>query len=308
MSRLMKKNLNKITSENLAPPYKDYEYFKNCDELPFRYRSNRFDMVNAWWLIEVATLVYAEPQFATEIFKREAQFKEVAYFSGKTTQCFIVSNEKFAIVAFRGSEIQLREGDSDPSHIFADWLANFNFLPDHWKQGGNVHRGFKAALDEVWSEIENYISNLRKTNRKIWMTGHSLGAALATLAASRDPNVQGLYTYGSPRVGDLDFKNNFKERAYRFVNNNDLVTKVPPGKMYCHVGKLKNIDGKGSIYDSLERGERWSEEIQDQFKNIVNAIGQSANGFTEVLLQPVIDHVPIRYAIHIWNNIPQVGH
>ena len=71
---------------------------------------------------------------------------------------------------------------------------------------GNVHRGFKAALLEVWTDLENYVSNLQKDNLKIWITGHSLGAALATLAADRYGNVQGLYTYGSPRVGDQDFK------------------------------------------------------------------------------------------------------
>ncbi len=120
-----------------------------------------------------------------------AGFQEVEYFDGKATQCYLVSNEKYAVVAFRGSEAKLRDGDSNVGHIFADWMANFNFAPEPWEQGGKVHRGFKGALDEIWDDLEEHISYLQKNNRKIWMTGHSLGAALATLAADRYGNVQG---------------------------------------------------------------------------------------------------------------------
>ena len=307
MARLTKKNLCETTVTNLAPPYLNYEYFKDCTQLPFRYESNIFDIVNAWWLIEAATLVYADKEFATEKFKQNAGFQEVAYFDGEVTQCYVASNEKFAVVAFRGSEAKLREGDSNVGHIFADWMANLNFAPEPWEQGGNVHRGFKGALDEVWDDLEDYISNLHKSHRKIWMSGHSLGAALATLAADRYGKVQGLYTYGSPRVGDLNFKEGFNVNAYRFVNNSDIVTKVPPAAMYLHVGELKYIDSEGSIQDNTNRLGKWTDEIEGQFKHIFNAIGQTRKGFTEVLLEPIVDHVPTHYAIHIWNHIVQVG-
>jgi pimeloyl-ACP methyl ester carboxylesterase len=307
MAHLPKKDLFKITLENLAPPYLDYEYFKNSDQLPFRYTSNVFDMVNAWWLIEAATLVYAETEFVIEKFKQNAGLPEVKLFKGKSTQCFVASNAKFAIVAFRGSEARLRESDADPRHVIADWLADLDFLPEPWDQGGNVHRGFKNALQEVWPDLEDYISNLQKNNRKIWITGHSLGAALATLAADRYGNIQGIYTYGSPRVGDRDFKEDFNVNAYRIVNNSDIVTKVPPATMYCHVGELKYIDSEGIIHDNTNRWARWSDEIEGKFNNVFNAFGQTRKGFTEVLLDPIVDHVPTLYAIHIWNNIPLVG-
>jgi pimeloyl-ACP methyl ester carboxylesterase len=307
MVQLMKKDLFEITIDNLAPPYNDYEFFKDCDKLPFRYRANIFDMVNAWWLIEASTLVYAKPDFVTEKFKQNAGFTDVKLFENKATQCFVANNEKFAFVVFRGSEARLREGDSDPGYIFADWMANFNFLPEAWDQGGNVHRGFKTALLEVWTDLEDYVSNLQKDNLKIWITGHSLGAALATLAADRYGNVQGLYTYGSPRVGDQDFKKDFNVNTYRFVNNSDIVTKVPPPGLYCHVGELKYIDSEGIIHDNTNRWERWSDEIQGKFNNVFNALGQARKGFTEVLLEPIVDHVPTLYATHIWNSIPEVG-
>ena len=70
-------------------------------------------------------------------------------------------------------------------------------------QGGKVHRGFKHALAEVWEEkgLFEYIKSRDTSNRTIWFTGHSLGAALATLAANRYGKAQGLYTFGSPAWG-----------------------------------------------------------------------------------------------------------
>ena len=50
MQQLIKKKRPEITVDNLAPPYADYEFFENCDQLPFRYQANMFAMVNAWWL------------------------------------------------------------------------------------------------------------------------------------------------------------------------------------------------------------------------------------------------------------------
>ena len=304
---LSKKEIYEITVDNIIPPYKDYDYFKNGDQLPFRHQTDSFDMVNAWWLIEASTLVYSEPEFVTETFCKKAGFAEVKYFAAQTTQCFVASNDQFAVVAFRGSEGRLREGDSDPGYILADWLTNFNFLPEPWEQGGMVHRGFKTALSEVWAPLENHINSLLAKNLKIWITGHSLGAALATLAADRIGNAAGVYTFGSPRVGDQEFKNQYKANTYRFVNNSDIVTRVPPSSMYCHVGEFKHIDSAGIIRDRAEQPEKIGGDFQGEFRNIFNTLGQNIKSFTETLFDPLTDHVPTFYAIHIWNNIPETG-
>ena len=305
--QLTKKKFYEITVDNIIPPYNDYEYLKNCDQLPFRPRAGSFDMVNAWWLAEASTLAYSEPEFVTETFQKKAGFTEVKYFADLTTQCFVASNDQFAIVAFRGSEGRLREGDSDPGYILADWLTNFNFLPAQWEQGGKVHRGFKTALSEVWAPLQKHVSSLQKRNLKLWLTGHSLGAALATLAADRIGKVAGVYTFGSPRVGDRDFKNRYRVNAYRFVNNNDIVTRVPPSSMYRHIGKLKHIDSAGVIRESADSQEKNGSEVQADLKNFFNTLGPNLKSFTETLFEPLTDHVPTFYAIHIWNNIPEVG-
>ena len=90
------------------------------------------------------------------------------------------------------------------------------------------------------------------------MTGHSLGAALATVAANLlcadQPGglgIRGLYTYGSPRVGDNGFGRRITVPVYRFRNNTDLVTHVPLGLVFHHVGRLQFIDSGGSIHSDV---------------------------------------------------------
>ena len=157
-----------------------------------------------------------------------------------------------------------------------------------------MHRGFKTALDEVW-EKEGLLDYLRikgNPRRTVWFTGHSLGAALATLAAQRYGQVRGLYTYGSPRVGDLDFKRAFLVPTYRFVNHDNIVTKVPPPLLYQHIGGLKYIDGEGLLHNNPE---------SEKTREILSVLAACCDA---LIPSTIVDHVPTLYAMHIWNNIP----
>jgi triacylglycerol lipase len=296
-----------ISLDKLAPPYPDYPYFKGHEDRPFRYSATMFDMRNAWWLIEAATLVYAEEDFVRARFQG-AGLSEVRFFDGRDTdtQCFVAANDHFVIVAFRGTEIRKRSGRTDYRNIVADVKTDADLrLVASW-QGGKVHQGFKQALDEVWEGggLRDYIAGKDNGSRTIWFTGHSLGAALATLAADRYGNVQGLYTFGSPRVGDTDFKNDFHISTYRFVNNNDIVARVPPPGLYCHVGELKYIDSRGRIHDNPGLWERTVDSIVGDALYMFNSLGQIRNGFAKLIPDAIVDHVPLLYATHIWNSIP----
>jgi triacylglycerol lipase len=119
-----------------------------------------------------------------------------------------------------------------------------------------VHCGFKLALSHVWDELDACVAAFQDQGQSFWLTGHSLGAALATLAAARwrkaDKPVHGLYSFGGPRAGNRSFERTFDQdfgtRNFRFVNNADLVTRVPLRAMeYSHAGTLLYFDSKGKL-------------------------------------------------------------
>jgi hypothetical protein len=296
-----KKQIPEITFKNLSPPYKDYAYFEAHREYPFQYNSTQFNLINAWWLAEISTLVYADEDFVRLRFEK-AGLGKVKFFNKDSTQCYVASNDKFAVVAFRGSEIWKREGKFDLGKIFADLGADVDIWLTDWQQGGKVHRGFKNALEEVWTDLYAYIQPLQEKGCKIWFTGHSLGAALATLAADRYPHAQGLYNYGSPRVGDDKFKENFKVTSFRMVNNSDIATRVPPPGFYEHVGELRYIDGNGTIHTQLIKKERRSNQPRDELYG-QDSSEEEKSSFSGFVPEAFRDHVPLLYTIHIWNKI-----
>ena len=300
-----RKEVPRITFENISPPFNQYDYFQNRYFFPFEYDASSFSLINAWWLAEASTLVYSDDAFAWQRL-RQAGFEQIQFFERSGTYCFLAANGRFAIVAFRGSEIWKRGEHFDAQRILADMKTNIDIRLSVWAQGGRVHSGFKAALEEVWNMLRPEIERLQSHGIKIWLTGHSLGAALATLAADRLQDVQGLYTFGSPRVGDKEFRAHFHVHAYRVVNNTDIVASMPGQGPYFHVGELIRIGPNGNLNDTpAARGE-------------ADAAGRSGNADNtgarpqEFQLDPDIllprsfrDHNPMLYATFLWNALVQ---
>src|SRR5215213_1094973 len=210
-----------------------HPYFQDASHHPFRYGATAFEPVNAWWLAEAALLAYADPTLARNAFgKAGLVLAGDQPFRGPSTDCYVAHCDNFVIVAFRGTQV-FRPGTDHLKvlrEVLPDLGADAKFCLEDVEGGGCVHSGFRSALDEIWTPLVACLQHLVKERpkRTFWFTGHSLGAALATLAAARYPGVRGLYTFGSPLVGDAEFAKRLKVPAYRFVNNNDLVTQVPP--------------------------------------------------------------------------------
>jgi len=297
-----KKELPAFTLANLAPPYLEHAYFEGHDIRPFQADATSFNLINAWWLAEASTLAYADEAFAVKWFK-QAGLDEVRFFDKRSTQCFVASNEQFAVVAFRGSEVWRRRGEFEPRVIASDFMTNADFWLADWRNGGKVHRGFKKALDEVWEDLFPHIAALQRRGCKIWMTGHSLGAALATLAADRFGEVHGVYTFGSPRVGNHRFKENYSIRTYRFVYGNDIVARVPPPGFYVHVGEPRFIDMKGSVHDRPAEGTLALSPCGGDCGERVSLEKDNPPKAPIIVPNAVIDHIPLLYAILIWNNV-----
>lgn len=300
-----KKEIPIITFENLSPPFKNHEYFQNHKYFPFEYKASSFSLVNAWWLAEASTLVYADEAFVRQRFG-DAGLKRVKFFDRSSTQFFIASNSRFAIVAFRGSEIWKRTDNFELKRIIADLKTDIDIRLSDWDRGGRVHSGFKAALDEVWGDLLPEVEKLEKQGVAIWITGHSLGGALATLAADRLSHVQGLYTFGSPRIGDYEFKRRFRPKAIRVVNGKDIVARIPPYAPFRHVGRLKFINSKGDVQDQPGLVGATDEIRCGANSAAPEENGQGEKNYTAFFIpESIRDHVPLLYSILLWNELAE---
>lgn len=187
-----------------------------------------------------------------KLFFKSRGFKNHKFFDKGGSQAHVVWDEEEVVIAFRGTE---------PSES-ADLKADLNAWPDQAELAGWVHNGFQNALDKIWKDILKLLSN--HYGKKISLCGHSLGGAMATIAASRlkDSNPK-LYTFGSPRVGNSDFVKAFSSVVhYRFVNNNDIVPTIPMAWMgYRHHGMCMYINHYGNIRDLT-----WWQKLKDKFR------------------------------------------
>ena len=221
--------------------------------MEFNIKAFGFSIENAKFLARASSLVYSDfndPEFISEIENWGFKKENIRCFDSHGTQAFLIVDEEKIIIAFRGTE---------PTRL-RDWVTDAKVRKTA-ESYGDVHRGFAKALSYVWTDIEDAIDKLRNDHQTIWLTGHSLGAALATLATGkiqtneRQIRVNGLYTFGSPRVGSHRFAKLFNQdntHVYRFVNNNDIVTRVPLSKTYSHVGSLMYFNNEGELIPDRE--------------------------------------------------------
>jgi triacylglycerol lipase len=135
-----------------------------------------------------------------------------------------------------------------------EWLRNFTVVPNPFNEVpgfGWVHLGFERMHRSVRASIEQALADVAPDVR-ITVLGHSLGGAMAVLAAVDLKSNGGrssvdVCTVGGPRVGKLDFRNNFNRtipRCFRLTNQFDVVPHVPSLLTgWVHVGDEIEVDG-----------------------------------------------------------------
>jgi len=180
------------------------------------------------------------------------------------TNGFVAQNSQAVLVAFRGT---------DPQKPI-DWFIDFDALQQHGDfPEARVHKGFDDALDSVWRSAQDILPQrlAARGGRAVWITGHSLGGALAELAAAKAAvvsgiPVQGVYTFGQPRVGDEAFASKMHDtlgaRIFRFINNHDIVPRVPLwGMGFRHFADEMFFQGM-TMQDDMISIESWREAIR----------------------------------------------
>lgn len=305
----------------LIPPVVDYRYFEDGESL-FDPAAHDYSPINAWWLAEASLLVYGDFGFVQDRLAKSrlverAGFQWEPIASGDDVAGVLIYNERAAIAAFRGTRLP---AVLDSVKLFSslrgclhDVVTDAQVLPmpfDH----GCVHAGFARAFEPMANEVVGRLNALAREGRTVWFAGHSLGGAIATLAAARfgHGRFRGLYTYGSPRVGDGAFAAAFeREPCFRVVHHDDLVARIPPPVRYKHLGRFVYLDRDGSLTIDADASRatdifagrvNWTAMLRDTTDRVRDVIEMLAGGLPSRLAElpvprgAIRDHAPIYYA------------
>lgn len=221
--------------------------------------TNDFDARTAIFLAAVCRQTYLMFDNGDGTFVVPRQYRTVSTFRAKSFYDvserfgFILESEDRLIVAFRGT--------SSPTDWVADVMARqekFACVPD----AGRTHRGISAVYESSRDAVLSALSGL-PVDKPLYITGHSLGGALATLCAidvathSRFAHPR-VYTFGAPRVGDPAFVKAFDSKiacCHRVCNAYDAVHHLPPF--------LCKIPGRKKVYSYLHVKRAYPLEFQN---------------------------------------------
>jgi hypothetical protein len=207
---------------------------------------------------------------------KEFQFAEDG---GTATRVVVMSNDKAVVVSFRGTEPGAL--DALRKTLVTDvqaLLAPVPWLP----RGVQAHQGFQKALDTVYRPTADAVvrqGGFRK--KKVFVTGHSLGGALAVLCAARlqrdGRGTAVVHTFGAPRPGNQEFQRAFRLTCQRWVNSDDVVPMLPGEEFgYRHPGTTNNIqaDGKVRLNDKEYKGPG---DVQKALERLVPPVALAAD-------------------------------
>jgi triacylglycerol lipase len=223
--------------------------------------------VNALALGNAALLAYSDQDGIRHFIDRWG-LTDVHLLSGFDTQAFVARQDGAVFVSYRGTE---------PLNI-DDWLADVNYhqRPLVSTVPGRVHGGFALAFEELMGATIRAVSALTTGPAdRLFVTGHSLGGALAVLAAAvltfqEKRHVTAVYTYGQPRVGDPAFSTAYDavlgSATFRYVNDFDIVPHVPPAQLPAPAPVVRLPSSVGDFLRSLETAPL---EVRDALSAVV---------------------------------------
>lgn len=272
-----------------------------------------FTVGNARALMWMSQLAYeAYPGGDPNIIKQVAGlwgFTDVRRFEQQAVRLGKVY-DTCGIVGVRPDAIVLAVAGTDPGG-WKTIVTDFTFHP------GDTHGGFQDAADSIEDDTVRARDASKATQKPLFITGHSLGAAVAAIAAlDQQADPAALYFFGMPRPGDPDFHARYAplaDRTFRFVHGLDLVARVPPslGPAYRHVGRVLacasggKFDPNGQFSTTQSDDPPFAQELVDAVLtpvggilsgHIVQSPGPGPFGeFFRFLPQPIRDHLQDSY-------------
>jgi triacylglycerol lipase len=228
------------------------------------FTGTKFNKATLYELSLFSNLAYKEEAIVKALLKDKG-FTYVRYIESKRTmtQGYVAASDDNIVVFFRGTR--------DKRDILTDADIVKVEAPSS-KKKEKSHRGFTEAWESVEGVTAFEVKKLLKEkDRRVWVTGHSLGAAIGGLASfdlqenHTGIEIAGAYFFGQPRFCNRRFSKTYNKKlkkvTFRIVNNNDIVTRVPFISMgFRHVGVMYYFDSK----NKLRWGLAWWENILDR--------------------------------------------
>lgn len=227
-----------------------------------------------------------------------------------------ISGTRGIVAQGRGATIVSFAG-TDPM-AFANWITNLNV----GARPRDLHRGFEAAIEAVWGDLVAALKSCDAA-QPLFVAGHSLGGALAIIAAERLQREAGIvataiYTFGAPRAGSRSFAHDYiasglGPRTFRLVHGLDIVPSLPPSAMgFHHAGRMiacsrgahftaelpiSECDSDDPLFfDTLRRGVRQRLHDIAMGSYLPSARPGLIGAYqTYMLPPPFTDHLPERY-------------
>lgn len=233
------------------------------------------------------------PKSFLQFFSAGGISKDGTLFQDSSTQVLFARHRELpiAFIVFRGTE------PSQRADVVVDLKLWQTKLSEHgWPEGwGSVHSGFVGAFESVEPLVTQKVRELSGTGVRVFVTGHSLGGALATLMTAHllrlkeeglDIDVAASYTFGSPRVGNSKFADAFTAaterhnvQVVRVRNGSDVVTSLPGLVLdYEHVGTLALLQ-EGSLTVPRAEPEYGSPSTADHSSSGFDVNGAPVSGY-----------------------------
>jgi hypothetical protein len=233
-----------------------------------------------------------------------------------TAYLVLSTTGRVGILAFRGT---------DPAS-FVTMLADGEVM-QRPLLGSGVHAGFFANVEAVWDDVSAALGAAREglvlkedgtrerlpeRLERLYVTGHSLGGAMAVLATARlfgrgyegweaQHLIKGVYTFGQPMVGDKAFAEvcelSFGPRLFRHVFRSDLVPHLPPRSTipYAHTGREWRSESVVSRWEGGFEASRRASLPAAVFDVLLNAVELRLIPKAHLVGYSIDDHMPASY-------------
>ena len=194
----------------------------------FHPSASNFEIGNARALMWLSQLAYESHRKPTiETVSGEWEFSSATGFINQKID-IAGSFETCGLIGERADAVILAFSGTDPG-IWENLITDFSLRP---ADGTDIHGGFHNAAEAARGQVEMAVRLSKEGRKPLFVTGHSLGGALAALAAqmavASGVAPQAVYVFGMPRTGGEQFKANYNAKlgsvTYRLVYGIDVVS------------------------------------------------------------------------------------